>query len=165
MAASPVQAVHPFPPVWNEQSRILVLGSFPSVLSRSRGFYYANPQNRFWKMLSLVFEMPMPVTTEEKRELALSHGIALWDVLSSCTITGSGDSSIRNPVPNDIGGLVQKSQMTRIVANGKTAAALYRRYCEASCGIAALSLPSTSPANASWSLERLAEAWQTALIR
>lgn len=151
---------NPFEPVFNEHSRILVLGSFPSVRSREIGFYYSHPQNRFWKMLPIIFNDAYPATTEERRAFALRHGIALWDVLQSCEIVGSSDQSIRNAVPNDIAALLARTGIQRIYLNGQRAFSAYRRFQQLACGLAGVPLPSTSAANASWKLERLAEAWR-----
>ncbi len=150
---------HPFAPVYNHASRALVLGTFPSVQSRENVYYYGHPHNRFWRVLAALFGEAAPQTIPEKQAMLLVHGIALWDVLASCDICGSADSSIRNAVPNDIGQLLRGAPITRVFANGQTAAALYRRWCEPVCGIPILTLPSTSPANARWTVEALAEAW------
>lgn len=153
---------HPFPPVFDENSRVLILGSFPSVKSREVSFYYGNPQNRFWRVLAALFGGDMPSTVEEKRAFLLSHGIALWDVIASCDIVGSDDSSIKNALPNDVKSLVAKTRVERVFTNGGTAHRLYRAHLEREVGIEAAALPSTSPANASYSLMRLVEAWRAA---
>lgn len=150
---------HEFPPVWNEQSHILILGSFPSVKSRKEGFFYGHPRNRFWKVLASVLSCPVPGTIEEKKDMLLSHGVALWDVIASCEIKGSSDSSIRNVVANDLSGILEKSQVGAVFTNGQTAGRLYRKYAQEKTGIVATTLPSTSPANAAWSVERLVESW------
>ena len=151
---------HPIDPVYDTRSRILILGSFPSVKSREEMFFYGHPQNRFWRVLAAVFERPVPATVEEKRRLLLEEGIALWDVIASCEITGSSDSSIKNVVPNDLGRILDAARIERIYVNGKTAEKYYRRYLLKTVGREALCLPSTSPANASWRLERLIDAWK-----
>lgn len=151
---------HPIEPVYNEESRILILGSFPSVKSREEQFFYGHPQNRFWRVLAAVFERPVPVTVEEKRELLLSEGVALWDVIASCEITGSSDSSIKNVVPNDLRRILDTAKIERIFVNGKTAGKFYRRWLLKATGREAVCLPSTSPANAAWNLERLTESWK-----
>ena len=151
---------HPIPPVFDGHSRVLILGSFPSVKSREEGFFYGHPQNRFWRVLAAVFDAPVPGTVPEKRAFLLSHGIALWDVIGSCEITGSADSSIRNVVPNDLRTVVDVSPIGRIFVNGRTAAKYYERYILPVLGREAVVLPSTSPANAAWSPERLVAAWQ-----
>jgi len=163
MPRLPEHVVHPFAPVWDAQSRVLVLGSFPSVRSREVGFYYGHPQNRFWPLLSMLYHEPLPIDVPQRRAFALRHGVALWDALASCDIVGSSDQSIRNAVPNDIASLLEKSAIERVFLNGQRAYALYRRYCEAVCVLPAMALPSTSAANAAWSLERLAEAWRVIL--
>ncbi len=155
--------VHPIPPLYDENSEILILGSFPSVKSREAQFFYGHPQNRFWKLLALLFECDVPQTTEEKRALALSHGIALWDTIHSCTVKGSSDSSIRDVVPNDISRIIAESRVDKIFANGATSYNLYTKYIFPNTGIGAVKLPSTSPANAAFSLDRLAESWRIIL--
>lgn len=152
---------HPISPVFDSHSTILILGSFPSVKSRDIGFFYGHPQNRFWKVLAAVFEaQTVPERTEEKRDFLLRNGVALWDVICSCDITGSSDSSIRNVVPNDLTPILEQADIRQIYVNGKKAMSLYQRYLEPQTGRKAICLPSTSPANASWSLERLIQAWQ-----
>ena len=155
--------VHTFEPVYDSDSRILILGTFPSVKSRENQFYYGHPQNRFWKVLSALTEEPVPVTTEEKKKLLLDHKIAIWDVVQACDIRGSSDSSIRNVVPADIGYLLRETKISRIYANGDTAWRLYRKYCYKDTGVEIIKLPSTSPANAIFSLERLTESWKEAI--
>ena len=155
--------VHPIPPVYRADSRILILGSFPSVKSRETGFFYGHPQNRFWKVLATLLKEPVPDTIEEKKAMLLTHRIAMWDVIQSCDIKGSSDSSIKNVQPTDIGMILEKTNITRIYANGNKAGQLYKRYQFPVTGIEAMVLPSTSPANAAWSLERLCEAWHVIL--
>lgn len=153
--------IHPLPPVWNDKSRILILGSFPSVRSRADGFYYAHPQNRFWPVLARIYGSDtIPQGTEARRDFALRHGIALWDVISSCEITGSSDASIRNAVPNDIRFLLENAPIRLICCNGVRAHQLYCRYQLKATGTEAILLPSTSPANAAWNLDRLTAAWK-----
>jgi len=154
---------HPFPPVFSSDSRILILGSFPSVKSREEGFFYGHPRNRFWPMLSGIFAEPVPLTIPDKTALILRHNLALWDVLSSCTITGSSDASIRDACPIDIAQLTRQADIQRIFCNGATSGRLYERYLQPVTGLTALVLPSTSPANAAWSLPRLIDAWRNAL--
>ena len=152
--------VHPIAPVWDESSRVLVLGSFPSVKSRENGFFYGHRQNRFWKVLAAIFDCPIPETIEEKKELLLQNGVALWDVIASCDITGSADSSIKNAKPNDILPIICKSKITKVFVNGNTAAKLYEKYLFPVTKISAVTLPSTSPANARFTLEMLTERWK-----
>lgn len=154
---------HAFEPVYDSNSRILVLGTMPSPKSRENGFYYSHPQNRFWKVLSRLFDEPFPSTTKEKRELALCHGVALWDVLARCDIKGADDSSIRNPVANDIGGLLKQAPINGIFATGATAARLYRKLVFPITGRDCISLPSTSPANCRYSLDMLCGEYQILL--
>lgn len=151
---------HPIDPVYNENSRILILGSFPSVKSREAQFFYGHPQNRFWRVLAAVWDCPAPETVEEKRAFLLTHRVALWDVIASCEITGSADSSIKDVVPNDLSRILDCAKIEEIYVNGKTAEKTYRRYLQEKTGREAICLPSTSPANAAWSLPRLVEAWQ-----
>ncbi len=150
---------HEFAPIFNSHSRVLVLGTFPSVKSREEGFYYGHPQNRFWKVMAALTKEEVPGTLEEKINLLLSHGIALWDVIESCEITGSSDSSIRNVIPADLARVLSRCDICAIYANGSTAKKLYNRYQRGRCGRDITGLPSTSPANASFSLERLLESW------
>ncbi len=157
----PKHVVHPFPPLYNADSKVLILGSFPSVKSREQKFFYGHPQNRFWRVLAAVFACKTPQTIDEKRAFLLSHGIALWDVIASCEIKGSSDSSIKNAVANDLSPILAAADIRQIFVNGKTAEKFYRKYTEPVIGRAAVCLPSTSPANAAWSIERLTEVWQT----
>ncbi len=151
---------HPIPPLYNSDSKILILGSFPSQKSREQMFFYGHPQNRFWKVLSNVFDCALPKTIEEKREFLLSHNIALWDVIASCDIEGSSDSSIKNVIANDLGTIIKNADIRAIFVNGKTAEKYYNKYILKTLGKPAVCLPSTSPANAAWSLERLCDDWQ-----
>ena len=155
--------VHSFEPVYDKDSEILILGTLPSVKSRENNFYYGHKQNRFWKVLATLLKEPVPETIEEKKAVLLAHRIALWDVIQSCDIKGSSDSSIKNVQPTDIGMILEKTNVTQIYANGNKAGQLYKRYQFPVTGIEATVLPSTSPANAAWSLARLCEAWKTIL--
>lgn len=155
--------VHSFEPVYDKDSEILILGTLPSVKSRENNFYYGHKQNRFWKVLATLLKEPVPETIEEKKAMLLAHRIALWDVIQSCDIKGSSDSSIKNVQPTDIGMILEKTNMTQIYANGNKAGQIYKRYQFPITGIEATVLPSTSPANAAWSLARLCEAWKTIL--
>lgn len=151
---------HNIEPVFDENSGILILGSFPSVKSREQRFFYGHPQNRFWRVLAAVFGEEVPDSVDEKRAFLLRNRIAVWDVIKQCDITGSGDSTIKNVVPNDIGFILSKAEIQRIFCNGQTSYKLYRRYIEKKTGIAAQPLPSTSPANAQYSIDRLTKTWQ-----
>ncbi len=151
--------IHPIPPLYDKDSRILILGSFPSVKSREAGFFYGHPQNRFWKVLAGIFGDKVPATIPEKREFLLRNRVAVWDVIASCEITGSSDASIRNVEPNEIGVILEHAAIEKIYVNGKTAEKLYNRYILPKTGRKAVVLPSTSPANAAWKLERLIETW------
>ncbi len=150
---------HPIRPVFDENSKILILGSFPSVKSREEMFFYGHPQNRFWKVLAGVFGRELPLTVEEKRNFLLSSGVALWDVIASCDITGSSDSSIKNVLPNDLSEILNAADIDRIFVNGRTAEKYYNQYIKEKTGREATALPSTSPANAAWSVDRLISAW------
>ena len=150
---------HPIPPLFDASSRILILGSFPSVKSREGLFFYHHPQNRFWKVLAGVLEEPVPGSIEEKKIFLLKHRIALWDVIASCTIEGSSDSTIKNVVPNDLSGILAAADISRIFCNGGASFQYYKKYQEPRTGRAAVRLPSTSPANAAWSLDRLIREW------
>lgn len=155
---------HEFAPVYDEHSRILILGTFPSVKSREQRFYYGHPQNRFWKVLASLTRWPqIPQTIEEKKQMLLQNGIAIWDVIQSCDIAGSSDSSIKNVVPSDIGSILKDSGIKRIYANGNMAKKLYEKYILPETGVPIIGLPSTSPANAAYSLERLKESWKQIL--
>lgn len=151
---------HVFEPVFDANSKVLVLGTMPSPKSRENGFYYGHPQNRFWKVLSIVLEESVPETIPQKEAMLKKHHIALWDVLESCTIVGASDMSIEDAVPNDIASLVSKTKITRIFCTGATSYKFYKKYCEASVGIPAVKLPSTSPANCAVSVEKLVHAYK-----
>ncbi len=150
---------HPISPVYDERSRVLILGSFPSVKSREQMFFYGHPQNRFWRVIAAVMRVDVPATVEEKRQFLLDHRIALWDVIASCDITGSSDSSIKNVVANDLTAILEIAPIRQIFVNGKTAERYYNRYIRAAVGREAICLPSTSPANAACGIERLVDAW------
>lgn len=151
---------HPFPPLYDKDSKILVLGSFPSVKSREQLFFYGHPQNRFWKVTAAVFGDGVPKSIEDKKAFLHKNHIALWDVIASCDIKGSADSTIKNVVPNDLDAIIGNSKIKRIFVNGKTAEKYYNKYTKDKLGRAAVCLPSTSPANAAWSIERLVGAWR-----
>lgn len=152
---------HTFEPVFDKDSKILILGSFPSVKSRENHFYYGHPQNRFWKVMAYVLGEEVPATIEEKKALLLSNHVAVWDVIASCKIIGSSDTSIKDVVVNDFSYILQHSAIERIYVNGSKAYELYHKYAEKTTGIKAVKLPSTSPANASWNLEKLCKEWKT----
>lgn len=152
--------IHPFEPICDEHSEILILGSFPSVRSRQNEFYYGHERNRFWQIISMLFNEPVPQTIEQKKLILIRHNIALWDVAQSCNIHASSDSSIKNVIPNDLTALLSKTKIKRIYANGKTAESLYNRLIYPSTGIPITVLPSTSPANAAFTFEKLIAAWK-----
>ncbi|MCH3998293.1 MAG: DNA-deoxyinosine glycosylase [Lachnospiraceae bacterium] len=151
---------HEFGPLYDGASRTLLLGSFPSVKSRDAQFYYGHPQNRFWKVLAALYGEAVPASKEEKIRFVLGHHLALWDVIESCDICGSSDASIRNAVPTDLPPILAKTEINRIFINGKTAFRLYEKYQKDRTGMEAVCLPSTSPANAAWSLAGLVDAWK-----
>ena len=152
--------IHPIKPVYDKDSRVLILGSFPSVKSREEGFFYGHPQNRFWKVTSRVFDEDLPLTVDEKKAFLLKNHIALWDVIGSCEIEGSSDSSIRNVTVNDISQINKTADIKAIYLNGGKAYQLYQKYLFPSLGREGILLPSTSPANAAWNLERLTGTWK-----
>ena len=156
----PEQIVHPIPPLYDAQSRILILGSFPSIKSREAMFFYGHPQNRFWPLLARLLKEQAPTSIKEKRALALRHHIALWDSIRSCTITGSSDSSVRDVVPNDLSVILDNSEVGRIYCNGALSHKMYMKYIYPTTGIEAVKLPSTSPANAAYSMDRLEKEWR-----
>lgn len=150
---------HTFEPIYNKDSKILILGSFPSVKSRENNFYYGHPQNRYWKVLARILDVKIPETVNEKRSMLLYNNIAIWDVIHSCSIIGSSDTSIKDVVVNDFSEILNNSKVRNIYVNGGKAYELYHKYAEKTTGIKAIKLPSTSPANATWNLDRLCEAW------
>jgi len=154
---------HPFPPLYDKDSKVLILGSFPSVKSREMKFFYGHPQNRFWKVIARIFDQENPTSIEEKRKLILDNHLALWDVIAECEISGSSDASIKNAKANDLSEILNNSQIQKIIVNGKTAERLYIKYIEPVTDIKAVVLPSTSPANAAWSLERLVDVWKSGI--
>jgi len=156
---------HPFPPTWDVNSEVLILGSFPSVRSRETGYFYGHPQNRFWRVLALLYGEPVPVGNEARQAFLLRNRIAAWDVIASCEIVGSSDSSIRNAVPNDLLPILEGAEIRQIYCNGQTSFRLYNRFLLPQINREAVCLPSTSPANAAWNLERLADAWSAIKVR
>lgn len=159
------KVIHPIPPLFDAGSEILILGSFPSVKSREAAFFYGHPQNRFWKLIAQILGAATPETIEEKKELILKNHLALWDVIAECEITGSSDSSIRNVKANDLSVILDHAPVRRILLNGKTAGKMYKKYILSNTEIEAIVLPSTSPANAGWSLERLKEEWRDNILK
>lgn len=151
---------HLFEPVFDEHSRILILGTFPSVKSRENHFYYGHPQNRFWKVLAALRKCPLPVTVEEKKQFLLENHIAIWDVIAKCEIIGSSDSSIRNVVPADLSVILDHAPVEQIFANGGKAYELYQKYSYPITKREIIKLPSTSPANAAFQMDRLIKNWE-----
>ena len=152
--------IHPFPPLYDSESEILILGSFPSVKSREQKFFYGHKQNRFWKVMAAVLETAVPETIEEKKKMLYRHHIALWDSIYSCDIIGSSDSSIKNAVPTDLGQIITGSKIRKIFCNGAASGICFKKYQEKELQITADILPSTSPANAAYSLEKLISIWR-----
>ena len=151
---------HPFPPLYDKKSKVLILGSFPSVKSREQMFFYGHPQNRFWKVVSAVVGVDIPITIDEKANFLHTNHIALWDVIASCDITGSLDSSIKNVIANDLTKILNTADIKQIFVNGKIAEKYYNKYIRDTIGREAICLPSTSPANAAFGVERLVQAWR-----
>ena len=152
--------IHPFPPLYDENSKILILGSSPSVKSREAMFFYGHPQNRFWRVIAALYGEEAPQNIDEKKRLILSHNLALWDSIQSCTITGSSDSSVKDVVPNDLFLIINNSKVDRVFCNGALSHKMYMKFIFPLTNIKAVKLPSTSPANAAYSLDRLIEEWK-----
>lgn len=155
---------HPFPPLYDERSRVLILGSFPSVASREAAFFYGHPQNRFWRVLAALFGTDVPRTVEEKTALVLGRRLALWDTIASCEIAGSSDASIQNVRANDLREILDGADIRAVFCNGGTSYRWYNRLLRGTLGREAACLPSTSPANAAWTLDKLIEAWGAAIL-
>ena len=158
-----IRIKHEFEPVYDKNSRILILGSLPSVKSREQSFYYGHPQNRFWRVISSLCKSPLPETTEDKKRLLLSNRIAVWDVIAECDISGSSDASIRNVTPTQLSLILDNADIRRIFLNGSKAFDIYERWQKPITGREAVKLPSSSPANAAWSFEKLLKAWSVIL--
>ena len=156
--------IHPIAPVFDKDSRVLIMGSFPSVKSREEGFFYGHPQNRFWKVTASVFGEDVPKTIDEKKSFLLRNHIALWDVIGSCEIDGSSDSSIRNVSVNDIKMILETADIQAIYLNGKKAFQLYQKHMLPVTGREGICLPSTSPANAAWQMDRLVREWSVIAV-
>ena len=155
--------IHPLEPIYNAESKVLILGTMPSPVSRQRAFFYAHPQNRFWPVLSTLLNLPCPKDNDGRRVLCLSHGIALWDVLKSCSIDGASDASIRDAVPNDLSPILNCADIKAIFTTGKAAERYYRRLCLKTTGIPPVALPSPSAANAAMSFNTLLESYRIIL--
>ena len=156
--------IHPISPVYDKDSKALILGSFPSVRSREEGFFYGHPQNRFWRVTARIFKEKVPQTISEKKDFLIRNHIALWDVIGSCEITGSSDSSIKNITVNDISLILKTADIQAVYLNGGKAYQLYKKYIFPVTGREGICLPSTSPANAAWNLDKLTEAWKKILL-
>lgn len=154
---------HTFQPIYDAHSKVLILGSLPSVKSREQQFYYGHPKNRFWKVISELCRENEPKTIEDKKKLLLHNNIAVWDVIAECDICGSSDSSIKNVVANDMSEILNASDIRMICANGDKAYQLFMKYCIKENYPPIIKLPSTSPANAAYSLDRLCQQWGEAL--
>ena len=155
--------IHSIEPVFDAESRVLILGTMPSPKSREVQFYYGHPQNRFWRVLAVVLGEEVPQSVPEKKAMLLRHRIALWDVLAECEITGASDSSIRNPVANDLSVILDHAPVQAVFTTGATAWKLYTRLQKPHTGIEAVRLPSTSPANCAVKMEALTEAYKAIL--
>ncbi len=153
------EALHCFEPVFDEKSKVLLLGTMPSPKSRENGFYYSHPQNRLWRVLAHILCEYAPESAEQKRAMLIKHGIAMWDVLKSCKIAGASDASIIDPVPNDIAMILRAAPIRAVFATGMKAAQLYRRYVEHNTRVPITALPSTSPANAAVGFDALVQAY------
>lgn len=159
--AAPTRVGPGLPPLCGERAEVLIVGSFPSPKSRAQGFYYGHPQNRFWPLMAALTHSPPPAWEDlaAKRRIILQNNLAVWDTIESCTICGASDASIREVVPNDLAALIRRLGVRAVFCNGGTAGRLYARYCQPHTGLPAVVLPSTSPANAAWSMPRLQERW------
>ncbi len=155
---------HPFPPLYDAGSRVLILGSFPSPKSREAGFFYGHPQNRFWRVLAVLFDADVPQTVEEKTALVLKNRLALWDTVASCEVAGASDASITNVTANDLRPILRGADIRAIFCNGATSYKWYQKLLRAKLEREAVCLPSTSPANAAWTLPRLIGAWGAAIL-
>ncbi len=155
---------HPFPPLYDARSRVLILGSFPSVASREAAFFYGHPQNRFWRVLSALFDAETPAGVDEKKALVLQNRLALWDTIAACEIAGSSDASITGVRANDLRPILAAADIRAIFCNGGTSFKWYNKLLRDALGREAGLLPSTSPANARWTPERLTEAWGAAIL-
>ena len=151
--------VHPIPPLYDGNSRVLILGSFPSRASRAAAFFYGHPRNRFWPLIAALCGADAPQSIDEKKRLALENRIALWDTVRSCDIRGSSDASITNVVPNDVGMILDAAPIAAVFTNGATSTRLYEKYVLPRTGVPPIALPSTSPANAAYGMERLLSEW------
>ena len=160
MKTGPLNIIHPIPPTYDENSRILILGSFPSVKSREMMYFYGHPQNRFWKLMAALYEEEVPVTVPERKDLLLRNRIAVWDSIKQCTVTGSSDSSIKDVIPNDLTPILESAPIEQIYCNGRKSWEMYHRYIEPATHRQAIALPSTSPANAACTMDKLIEAWK-----
>ena len=161
--AEPTHVVHPFGPIFDERSRVLMLGTLPSPKAREVGLPYGHPRNRFWPVLATLFGEELPKSAEGKRAMALAHGVAIWDVIEECDIVGASDASIRNVVPADLSAVLDHAPIQAPFATGAKSGQLYRRYSEGRFGRPITVLPSTSPANAAWRLPDLVEAYSVIL--
>lgn len=155
--------IHPIPPTFDEHSRILILGSFPSVKTREMMYFYGHPQNRFWKVVAALYKEDVPMTVTERHDFLLRNRIALWDSIHQCSIVGSSDSTIKDVIPNDLTPILNAAPIETIYCNGKKSAEMYKKYIEPQIKREAVTLPSTSPANAAWTLDKLIDAWSVIL--
>ena len=165
MEKAPSNIKHPFEAIYDKNSKILILGSFPSVKSREQKFFYGHPQNRFWKVIAAIFKEEVPKTIPEKKKMLIKNHIALWDTIASCEITGSSDSSITNAVPNDLSPIFKTAKIEKVFCNGTKSFELYQKYIFPNNNIIAEKLPSTSPANASFNLDKLIKEWTIKILK
>lgn len=158
------KVIHNFDAIYDKNSKILILGTMPSVKSRAANFFYMNPQNLFWRIITEVLGAEYPETIGDKTQLLLSNGIAVWDVLKSCEIEGSLDSTIKNPVPNDFSHIFETARIKAVFTNGTKATGLYKRFCSKTIGLESIYLPSTSPANRkSYTYATILDEWRKIL--
>lgn len=155
--------VHPLKPLYNEESKILILGSFPSIKTREYGFFYGHPQNRFWPIMEELFNTKLSTDIDERREFILKNKIAMYDSIFQCDIIGSSDASIQNVIPSDLSEIFAKAKIEKVYCNGATSHKYYKKYHEKKYGIKAVALPSSSPANARYRIEDLVRVWSQIL--
>lgn len=163
MKNEPTTIIHPIPPTYDRNSRVLILGSFPSIKSREMMYFYGHPQNRFWKVVAALYQEPVPMTVPERHDFLIRCRIAAWDSIGQCSIVGSSDSSIKDVIPNDLSPILETAPIEKICCNGRKSWEMYHKYIEPDTGRSAILLPSTSPANAACSLEKLIDAWRVIL--
>ena len=160
--SSPAQTIiHPLKPLYRADSKLLILGSFPSVKTREYGFFYGHPFNRFWPLMAALFQEEISTKIEDRRAFLLRHKIAVYDSIYQCDIVGSSDASIQNVVPTNLRPIFETAEIRQVFCNGQTSYYYYQKYHAESCGIQGVKLPSTSPANARYRLDDLVKEWQS----